>query len=88
LTLPQYRSFEASVFGKGDGHASVQNVMSIREFVEGRRALSEQSMDRASSAILEGVTAILLIALWCAPLATAAFAAYKYATPDRTLYYR
>ena len=41
-------------------------------------------MDRASGMILEGVTAVLLIALWCAPLATAAFAAYKYATPDKS----
>ena len=45
-------------------------------------------MDRASSIILEAVTAVLLIALWCAPLAAAAFAAYEYATPDRILYYR
>jgi hypothetical protein len=38
-------------------------------------------MDRASRLIFDGFIAILMIVLWCASLATAVFAAYKYATP-------
>ena len=88
MTLSQFPSFEASVFEGGDCRASIQNVSPIKESVDGRRARLEQSTDRASSIILEGVTAVLLIALWCAPLATAAFAAYEYTTTDRVLSYR
>jgi hypothetical protein len=46
-------------------------------------------MEQSSRMLLETVTAILLIAFWLAPIATAAFAGYKYATSDiRSLYQR
>lgn len=84
LTFCKSPSVETSVIETGDGNASVQNLISITEFAEARGARSERLMDRVSGVMLEGVTAILLIALWCAPIATAAFAAYKDSGSDKS----
>jgi hypothetical protein len=67
------------------------NVISMTEFAEARRAprRPEQSMEQFSRMLLETVTAILLITFWLAPIATTAFAGYKYATSDiRSVYQR